>query len=457
MNRRIPGVVLVVTLSLGTIGYAGTEPGADRFLQWAGGNLVSLQSVRPQRDDADLAPLGEMVGNASIVALSEAVHAGAEPLEFRNRVAQYLVREKGFTVVAIESGLVEGRQVHDYVAGKPGELSTVVENGISWTFDRIPQNLELVRWLREYNADPGHPSKVSFYGFDVPGSPGNPMANRGVDTALRDTLDFIAKVDSEAATAFTVRLADLLPRLRFDPQEGAVPGYTSLDSTERDALTGAIADLVGLMERKEREYTAHSSAADYAWAYRAAIGARQVDTWLRHIPLGWQAGDSIAFFAEAHESRDRAQADNIDWIIQREGSEAKVLVFASRAHISTAPISSRFGDYSWGPRATAGTFLRDRHGDKLISIGNLAGGGRIACAGFSMDMSPEPEPSIDGLVGSLDTPLFLLDLRSAPADVSAWLGREQVLWDGSSIMQLRLSAAFDLLFYVHKITPACPI
>ena len=58
-----------------------------------------------------------MIGDKPLVALSEGIHFAAEPLEFRNRVLQYPVERKGFTAIAIESGVVEGRVVYDYVHG----------------------------------------------------------------------------------------------------------------------------------------------------------------------------------------------------------------------------------------------------------------------------------------------------------------------------------------------------
>lgn len=77
-----------------------------------------------------------------------------------------------------------------------GDLATTLAQGISWTFDRLPQNEALVRWIRSYNADPSHRRKINFYGFDVPGSPGNPAANRGLRTALDETLRSLDRVDS---------------------------------------------------------------------------------------------------------------------------------------------------------------------------------------------------------------------------------------------------------------------
>jgi len=61
-----------------------------------------------------------MIGNSRIVAVSEAVHAARQPLEFRNRLIKYLVEEMGFTAIALESGVVEGRLLNDYVRhGQP--------------------------------------------------------------------------------------------------------------------------------------------------------------------------------------------------------------------------------------------------------------------------------------------------------------------------------------------------
>jgi len=63
--------------------------------------------------------LGSLIGDASIVALSEAVHGVAEPLRFRNGLLEYLAWEKGFSAIAIESGVLEGRTIDDYVQGGP--------------------------------------------------------------------------------------------------------------------------------------------------------------------------------------------------------------------------------------------------------------------------------------------------------------------------------------------------
>src|SRR5262249_15040728 len=72
-------------------------------------------------------------------------------------------------------------------------------------FDRFPQNEELVKWMREWNADPRHQQKLEFFGFDVPGSSGNPLGRRDVRTALEETLNYLARVDATNEQRFRER------------------------------------------------------------------------------------------------------------------------------------------------------------------------------------------------------------------------------------------------------------
>jgi erythromycin esterase len=439
------------------------------FVNWARQSAFALSTVLAGSSaDEDLRALGRMIGDATIVALSEGVHAGAEPLELRNRLFQYLVEERGFTAIAIESGLVEGRVVHDYVRGGPGELRRVLYSGFTWTFDNLPQNQTLVRWMRDYNADPRHARKINFYGFDVAGSPGNPNPHRGPDTALVETLRFLRRVDAESAAVFHARLDALLPRIRFDfGQSGASPGYETLDQRDRDAISAAIADLVALMDRKEAKFTAAASESDYAWGHRAAIGARQTDEWLRQIPIGWRPivshghvdyhGDNARFLSTAQDLRDRAQADNIDWVVKREGPTGRILLFAHRYHISAAAVTTTWSS-AQGPvhlrQEPAGTYLRRRYGDRLVTVGNLIGRGKVACSGYAETL--EPRDSFDGLAGRVGSPLFILDLRSAPAPIAAWLEQPQPLGSGDDAFEVAVGKAFDILTYIDALTPACP-
>lgn len=439
----------------------------QRFLDWARRTLVPLATVAPGGSLDDLSCLGDMIGDARIVAFGEGIHCAAEPLQFRNRLLEYLVRKKGYTAIAIESGIVESRVVHDYVLGGEGELSAALEQGIGWTFDSLPQNAELIRWLRQYNLDAGRTGKVNFYGFDVPGSAGNPRARRGVDTAVVEALRYLQRVDPAAAAVFDGYITPLLASLRFDPRSGASPGYEQLSRGQRDALTSTVAELVIQMERKEARYTALSSAADYEWGYRAAIGARQVDNWLRQIPLGWRpaqqsprcSSEHASFLLVAEEMRDRAQADNLEWIVRQEGATGKVLIFAHRYHLSATPVKRRFADDAQDNiHEPAGAYLRRRFGTQMLSIGNCIGGGETGCGEYWQKVKRAPRGSIDGVPAAVGVAQFLLDLRRAPASVAPWLDQERShRYPGQTPQTFKLAVgrAFDVLLYLDTITPAC--
>jgi erythromycin esterase len=160
---------------------------------------------------SDLKPLCKIIGNARIVMLGEGQHFAAEPLEFRNRLFRYLVEDLGFNAIALESGVTEGRLVHDYVLGSPGEIHAVLSQGLSWTFDLLPQNKELISWMRGYNADPKHLHKLEFFGYDVSGSPTVLQATRNADTALNEAIRYLQSVDTIEADAINARLRSVIP------------------------------------------------------------------------------------------------------------------------------------------------------------------------------------------------------------------------------------------------------
>ena len=188
--RAAFAVAFVLGLTAGASARGMAQTDRDAVIRWAAAAKQPLRTTKPGGSTRDLDGLLRMIGPARIVALSEAVHFGAEPLEFRNRLFQALVERGEFTAIAVESGIAEGHVIHDYVNGGPGDLGAVVDTGLSWTFDVAPQNRELVEWMRARNQR-GQP--VRFYGFDVPGSPGNPGVRRGLQTGVDVTLAYLAR------------------------------------------------------------------------------------------------------------------------------------------------------------------------------------------------------------------------------------------------------------------------
>jgi hypothetical protein len=66
-----------------------------------------------------------------------------------------------------------------------------------------------------------------------------------------------------------------------------------------------------------------------------------------------------------------------------------------------------------------------------------------------------PPESIAGLAGEVGAPLYVLDLRAAPAPVASWLNQEHPLGQEGIVLNLAFGRAFDVLFYLDAVTPAC--
>jgi erythromycin esterase len=443
------------------------------FSRWA--NASSLPICPGTDTSTHLTALGALIGRTPIVALGEGIHLAREPLEFRNELFKYLVTEKGFTAIAIESGVTESRAVFNFVRGTSGTLESAVSQGFAWTFDRLPQNVELVRWLREFNANPQHARKVSFYGFDIPGSPGESGARRGPDTALSETLKYLSTVDPHAAPAFESRITPVLSRLQLNIDSNEPrQGYETLTRGERDALTATISDLIALLERRERLYIGRSSEEDYEWAHRSAIGARQVDNWLRQFPVGYRAiGGQLKTLFMAGDARDRAMVDNLEWIVNREGSRGKVLVFAHTVHLSadaasfswklsTSGAEPPHGKIDHYLQQVAGTYLRQRFGKKLLLVGNIVGHGAVGYAGVEQPLGPPAPGSVAAFAANSSRPCYLLDMRRPPPSIASLLDQRQSLGHGeqafglSTDVSLRVGRAFDILYYIDAVNPAAP-
>src|SRR5690606_15887244 len=100
-----------------------------------------------------------------------------------------LVEQHGFTAVALETGFSESRRIEEFVAGGPGDVAQIVRNHITWGFGDFVENVELVRWMRAYNDDPSHRTKLSFYGIDLPGGYEGSMSRARI--ALDDALEYL--------------------------------------------------------------------------------------------------------------------------------------------------------------------------------------------------------------------------------------------------------------------------
>jgi erythromycin esterase len=437
VSRRFIAGALVVIASAA----ASAQQTAEPFARWAVIHAVPIRSVEPGGDVADLRQLAPVIGTARVIALGEPAHGAHEPLAFRNRLFQYLVEERGFTAIAIESGLPESRRIQDFVEGGPGDAVAIVRDNLSYGFGTLQENAELVQWMRTYNAGPAHRRHVRFYGVDL--SIGGPRGNTPTPVALEAVVAYLLRVDRVSAQRAQATLKPFLTQL---------PGAASLSAAEHSRLSAAIDDIMAVLARNRRMFIAATSDADYDWAERNAVVARQAE---REFRVALPAAPVAAILPgdwRAAEERNRAMADNVRWVLAQEGPAGRVLVFAHNAHVMNAHLEGGIWNaFERAPNAM-GLYLRSRLGNDLVIIGTSSTASPPGLAAWVPDAG-----NIDAALARVGLPRFVLDLRASRADraVTAWLAQRRTLRANfTTTLTLSPGKAFDALVFMESLTPA---
>jgi erythromycin esterase len=411
-----------VTLHASRLGPAPAE-----VVSWLRGHQVPLRTAVAGQGYDDLWPLAAIVGKARIVALGEATHGTREFFQLKHRVLEYLVSEQGFTVFAIEANWPESLAVDDYVLHGTGDPAKALAGLYFWTWN-TEEVLDMIRWMRTYNADPAHARKVRFLGFDM-------QTARVAGPAVAAYLE---KVDP----AYAKEVAGTLAGLREASQE-ATPASAS-------ALSSARA-LVARFDARGDAYVAASSQREWDLARQQAVIVEQV------AELG--AGQAI-------EYRDRAMAENVGWILAHEPAGTRMVVWAHNGHIN----------YSTSTGYTPmGEYLRRTFGADYLNIGfvfnqgafQAIGGNAQGSKGLSeFSLGPCPESNLAAAFSRTGTPLSLLDLRSRPTagPVAAWLTSPHPMRETGALFSSEaemtapvvITDRFDAILFVDRTTRARP-
>ena len=109
----------------------------------------------------DLDILLDRVGDSQFVLLGEASHGTYEFYRWRIEITKRLIKEKGFSFIAVEGDWPNCFKVNRYIKGLPdSEDNKNTAYDILYTFNRWPtwmwankEIVELVEWLKSFNDE----------------------------------------------------------------------------------------------------------------------------------------------------------------------------------------------------------------------------------------------------------------------------------------------------------------
>jgi erythromycin esterase-like protein len=153
--------------------------------------------------------------------------------------------------------------------------------------------------------------------------------------------------------------------------------------------------------------------------------------------------------------RDRSMAENVKWILDH-NPKAKIVVWAHNGHVATDGFSGE----------TMGTALRRMYGPEMVVFGLAFNQGSFQAiaqgvGGLKNFTVPPAKPEmLDATLASAGIPLFVIDLRTAPAWFSQRRGSRQigaVYPEGEPyalVGDITPTAAFDAIAFFETTTVA---
>lgn len=408
-------------------------PAPTDVVEWIREHAIPLLSVQPGHGLSDMKPLRELVGRARIVGLGEATHGSREFFQAKHRMFEYLATELEFTVFAIEAGFSESEAVNDYVMTGRGDPEQALAGLIVWPWD-TEEVLDLIRWMRAWNAEPRNRRKLSFHGFDMQ------FTSRSVATVLQ----FLDEVDPVHAAEMKTQLSVLSTEMEPQKKQQAI-------AARADALKTTLRELGQRLERERTGYTARAGRRSWLVA-RQSIRVLEQNVDANTDPRG----SSLA--------RDRYMAENLRWIADVAEPKARIVAWAHNGHIANRTSAG------WA----MGAHLEAAYGADYLPIEfsfhrgsfqayDVSGrGGLVAHA-----VGPAPAGSIDDTFHRAGWPIFVLDLRKLPRSgpVAAWFGRPQPRREGGAIVPrsdedmvvaLPLAAECEAVVFIDSTTRARP-
>lgn len=409
-----------------------SQPAPDEVVAWLRGKAVPLKTVEAEKGLADMQPLKALVGGARLVALGEATHGTREFFQLKHRMLEFLVEEMGFRSFGIEATFGGCLPLTEYVRTGKGDPEAALANQGFWTWD-TEEVLALVEWMRRYNEDKAHKEKLSFWGFDMQSPASSTLA----------VLSYLQKVDRPLAKAVG-------PALEPIDDDWASQDIESAPQAVKAAARDAVNRIAAALDANQAEYIKKTSERTHRLA---RIHARVMADFLLRL------GGDFAL-------RDRSMADVAADLLELEGPNSKMVLWAHNAHVSES------SDAGTPPM---GAHLAKRFGDGYVSFGFAFDEGSFQAYDVGPDrrgvvpftVPSAPPGSLDHTLARAGIPVFALSLQGAPKGaVSDWLSAASYTRtigsvyndrapDFATAMQV-LPEHYDALLFVQKTTAARP-
>ncbi|MFP9115162.1 erythromycin esterase family protein [Flavobacterium sp. RHBU_3] len=301
-------------------------------VEWINTNAIVIEDATPTTPPAAFAAnVPKKFKDARVFGFGEASHHGKEFFDLKAKFFKYLVENQGVTLFIMEESYQAEEGINRWISGGEGDINTIKDNFrlIIWHNKEV---VELLQWMRNYNAGKPREKQVRFYGMD------NQMGD-SLNTKLRN---YVKKhnisIDENLLTA-----ADSCAAAKL--KAGGLKGWG-------DKMHPQLQQVRKVLESKSGRLSAAGSE-EYYDTMRA---------------LNYLEEYTLFVTAPYSQSRDRDMYNNVVEILQHEGPNSKAFVWAHNAHID----KKSYGHYS---SLSVGARLKEHFADAYYAVGFDFGAG----------------------------------------------------------------------------------
>jgi protein-L-isoaspartate(D-aspartate) O-methyltransferase len=342
-------------------------------------------------ETANIDPLLDRIGNASVVLIGEATHGTSEFYRLRNRITAELIGRRNFRFVAIEGDWPDAARIDHYVRhfDYPPSEWVAFARFPTWMW-RNQDVREFVDWLRIHNSNRPADERTAFHGLDL----------YSLYSSVRAVLEYLDSVDPAAAALARQRYGCLTP-WQSDP---ATYGRAALSGAYRSCEEDVVRMLAEIAV-KRREYAEHDGERFLDAVQNARLIAN-AEEYYRIMYYGSRSSWNL---------RDKYMFDTLKILREHYWPNNKVVVWAHNSHVgdaSATEMASR-GEFN------IGSLCRKAFGKDMYSIGFGTDNGTVAAASDwdgPMEVKalrPAMDRSYERLFHDTTLPGFSLGLRNA--------------------------------------------
>ena len=439
MKNIFLSIIFIAILALQTAcqkNAAGPNPLTP--VEWLQEYAVEINSVDPDNEDfSDLEPLRQVIGDAKIVMLGEAIHGDGTTFLAKSRLIKFLHREMGFDVLAFESDLYACWKVEQFIR-KGQSVIDAMQRGVFWIWSKCEQVRPLMEYIQETRNSA---SPIEIAGFDM-------QFNYTIsgECFLQDLKALLQSVDIDTTgyahwdvfAEITQRIAEYTYYYSADPPnaDNQTAFFTTLETLQKDfANTDAGLDLL---------------KKDLWGRILENLRVRALKLWNTDWQNWWNTPKNI------WNLRDIRMGENLVWLSDVYYPDRKIVVWAATGHLvrhiqGVGLINPTFDPDYYKEIVTMGDIVWNQLDTQAYTIAFTYHGGWTASDNYAASYHvPLPsDGSFEDLMYQAGLDYAFVDLRNPP-EGGSWLSRPLISRALFNEARVEWTGLLDGFFYIKR-------